>query len=74
MKKICKICENEYNTDNYSRVYCYTCSGGSTRRDNETRKHQKTILRRSMKLQAIKMLGNKCCMPNKNNIKNFKII
>lgn len=60
MKKVCKICENEFETDNYSRIYCYICSGDSTRKSNETRKHQKTILRRSMKLQAIKLLGNKC--------------
>ncbi len=38
----------------------YIASGNSTRNDNETRKHQKTILRRNMKLQAIKMLGGKC--------------
>ena len=60
MNKICKICENEFNTENSTRIYCYNCSGDSTRRDNETRKHQKTVLRRSMKLQAIKLLGGKC--------------
>lgn len=41
--------------------YCYNCSGDSTRHDNNTRKHQKTVLRRSMKLQAVKLLGGKCC-------------
>ena len=60
MIKKCKICEVEFDTDNYSRIYCYKCSGDSTRNDNETRKHQKTILRRSMKLQAIKLLGGRC--------------
>lgn len=60
MIKICKICENEFITDNYSRIYCYNCSGNSLRNDIESRKHQKTILRRSMKLQAIKLLGGKC--------------
>lgn len=60
MKKICEICEKEFETDSYSRIYCYECSGDSTRTDYETRKHQKTILRRSMKLQAIKILGGKC--------------
>ena len=60
MLKICKICENKFDTENATRIYCYTCSGDSTRRDNETRKHQKTVLRRSMKLQAIKLLGGKC--------------
>ncbi len=62
MIKKCKICENNFKTDNYSRIYCYKCSGDSTRFDNETRKHQKTVLRRSMKLQAIKLLGGKCCV------------
>ena len=60
MIKKCKICEKEFNTDNYSRIYCYECSGDSTIQDNETRKHQKTILRRSMKLQSVKLLGGKC--------------
>ena len=60
MIKICKICENEFITDNYSRIYCYNCSGNSSKNDIESRKHQKTILRRSMKLQAIKLLGGKC--------------
>lgn len=60
MIKICEICNEKFDTNNKSRIYCYDCSGDSTRLDNETRKHQKTILRRSMKLQAIKLLGGKC--------------
>ena len=60
MIKICEICEKQFNTNSKSRLYCYECSGESTRKENETRKHQKTILRRSMKKQAIKMLGGKC--------------
>ena len=60
MQKICEICNEEFETSSSSRIYCYNCSGESTRHDNQTRKHQKTILRRSMKLQAIKMLGGKC--------------
>lgn len=60
MLKICEICNEKFETNSYSRIYCYKCSGESTRNDNLTRKHQKTILRRSMKLQAIKLLGNKC--------------
>lgn len=60
MIKVCKICENKFDTDSKSRIYCYKCSRDSTRSDNETRKHQKTVLRRSMKLQAIKLLGGKC--------------
>ena len=60
MLKICEICNQDYETNSHSRIYCYKCSGESTRNDYLTRKHQKTILRRSMKLQAIKLLGNKC--------------
>ena len=60
MKKICEICEQKFETNSKSRLYCYECSGESTRMNNESRKHQKTILRRSMKKQAIKTLGGKC--------------
>ncbi|MBR6033350.1 MAG: hypothetical protein IKP28_01130 [Clostridia bacterium] len=73
-------------TDNKSRIYCYECSGDSSRNNNESRKHQKTILRRSMKLQAIKILGGKCSICGYNkcidalefhhenaNIKEFKL-
>ncbi len=62
MIKICEICQNKFDTNSSSRIYCYNCSGDSTRRDNQSRKHQKTVLRRSMKLQAIKLLGNKSCL------------
>ena len=61
MTKICEICENIFETKSSTRIYCYKCSGESTRLDNQTRKHQKTILRRNMKLQAIKLLGGRCC-------------
>jgi len=47
MLKVCEICNKEYETNSYIRIYCYECSGESTRRDNFTRKHQKTILRRN---------------------------
>ena len=60
MIKICEICNQKFESNSSSRIYCYDCSGDSTRSQNETRKHQKTILRRSMKKQAIKMLGGKC--------------
>ena len=60
MIRKCKICEKVFETKSSTRIYCYECSGNSIRSDNETRKHQKTILRRNMKLQAIKMLGGKC--------------
>lgn len=61
MKKYCEICNEEFEANSSTRIYCYNCSGDSTRKDNQTRKHQKTVLRRSMKLQAIKLLGGKCC-------------
>ncbi len=60
MKKICEICSNEFETKSATRIYCYNCSGESTRSDNESRKHQKTILRNNMKKQAVKLLGGKC--------------
>ena len=59
MIKICEICNQIFETKSSTRLYCYECSGESTRSDNNTRKHQKTILRRNMKLQAIKLLGGK---------------
>ena len=59
MIKICEICGKKFETKSSTRLYCYECSGESTRSDNYTRKHQKTILRRNMKLQAIKLLGGK---------------
>ena len=62
MTKVCEICENKLETNSKSRLYCYDCSGESTRTNKETRKHQKTILRRSMKKQAIKLLGGKCVL------------
>lgn len=60
MEKYCEICNKKFESNSSSRIYCYDCSGESTRAKNETRKHQKTILRRSMKKQAIKILGGKC--------------
>jgi len=61
MIKICEICNEKFATNSSTRIYCYDCSGDSTRKDNNTRKHQKTIFRRNMKLQAIKLLGGECC-------------
>ena len=62
MIKVCEICDKEFDSNSKTRLYCYECSGESTRSDNSTRKHQKTILRRSMKQQAVKLLGGKCCV------------
>ena len=41
MIKICEICNNKFETKSATRIYCYHCSGESTRSDNITRKHQK---------------------------------
>ena len=60
MIKICEICEKKFETKSSTRIYCYECSGESTRLDNSTRKHQKTFLRNNMKKQAVKLLGGKC--------------
>ena len=60
MIKICEICEKKFETNSSTRIYCYECSGESTRLDNRTRKHQKTILRNNMKKQAVNLLGGKC--------------
>lgn len=57
MIKICEICSEKFDSNSKSRIYCYKCSGESTRLNNETQKHQKTILRQSMKKQAIELLG-----------------
>ena len=54
MKKICDICGASFETKSSTRIYCYDCSGDSTRNIDKTRKHQKAILRRSMKLHSIK--------------------
>ena len=60
MVKICEICSKKFDSNSGTRFYCYDCGGDATRSKNETRKHIKTVLRRSMKLQAIKLLGGKC--------------
>lgn len=53
MIKVCEICENKFETKSSTRIYCYKCSGESTRLDNETRKHQKTILRNNIKRKEV---------------------
>ena len=53
MIKVCEICKNKFETKSSTRIYCYKCSGESTRLDNETRKHQKTILRNNIKRKEV---------------------
>ena len=55
MIKECEICSRKFETKSSTRIYCYKGSSESTRSNYKTRKHQKTILRKSMKLQAIKL-------------------
>ena len=31
MIKICEICDSEFETKSATRIYCYKCSGESTR-------------------------------------------
>ena len=45
MIKICEICNGKFETKSSTRIYCYDCSGESTRDNYTTRKHKKTILR-----------------------------
>ena len=66
MIRICEICNNKFETKSSTRIYCYECSGESTRNVYTTRKHQKTVLRRSMKFQAVKLLGGKCSISGYN--------
>lgn len=35
MTKICEICNNKFDTNSSTRIYCYNCSGDSTRNDNQ---------------------------------------
>ena len=49
MIRICEICNNKFETKSSTRIYCYECSGESTRDNYATIKNQKTILRRNMK-------------------------
>ena len=35
MIKICEICNSKFETKTSTRIYCYNCSGESTRIDNE---------------------------------------
>ena len=60
MKRNCQICKIEFNTKSSTRLYCYQCSPSSTRKVADARKHHKTILRRKMKEEGIKLLGSKC--------------
>jgi len=43
-KDVIIICKNLFETNSTTRLYCYNCSGESTRNDYKMWKHQKTIL------------------------------
>ena len=36
MIKVCEICENKFETKSSTRIYCYECSGESTRINYES--------------------------------------
>jgi len=38
MIKICDICNKKFETKSHSRIYCYDCSGESSRSKNEALK------------------------------------
>ena len=48
MKKVYEICENRFEINSKSRIYCFDCSGESTRKGNETRKNQKQYIAEKM--------------------------
>ena len=50
MKKICDICGASFETKSSTRIIVMTV----VQIQQETRKHQKTILRKSVKLHGIK--------------------
>lgn len=62
MKKICEICENEFETNKFGhqRKYCFECSPNNGDGPMATNCHHKTQLRRAMKKQAVKLKGGKC--------------
>ena len=42
MLKICGICNDKFETSSSTRIYCYECSGESTREDKNKTEYQKT--------------------------------
>lgn len=60
MIKIYEFFHYKFHIKYWSRIYCYKCRGDYTSLDDELKKHQKTILKRSIKLQTINLLARKC--------------
>ena len=59
MIRKCKICDKTFETKSSTRIYCYECSGNSTRNDNETRKHQKNNIKKKHEVTSNKDVGRK---------------
>lgn len=62
MKKQCKICGKEFDTQKYGskRKYCFDCSPHYENGDNHSRAMTITAIRRAIKIQLVKYKGGKC--------------
>lgn len=56
LKKICPICNSEFETQYYNRIYCYTCSPEQKQYGNQ----YQGIKSRAIKHQLILYKGGKC--------------
>ncbi|KFZ25998.1 MAG: hypothetical protein KQ78_01975 [Candidatus Izimaplasma bacterium HR2] len=67
MKK-CEICGKEFTPikGGGTRKYCFECSPSTKNGEGEKERqvHNKTVLRRAMKKQAVKIKGGKCSKCN----------
>lgn len=59
MKKICEVCEREFETLSQGgrRKYCFICQPNMSREDKN---HSSSGLKRAMKKEAIRRKGGKC--------------
>lgn len=46
MIRVCEIRSRKFETKSSTRIYCYKCSGESTRSNYKTRKHQKNNIKK----------------------------
>lgn len=70
MKKICKICQQEFETikNGSSRIYCFECSPSYEKNNNISRGSTITAIRIALKKRLVQIKGGKCeiCGYNKN--------
>jgi len=57
--KKCIICSSKYKANHPNRKYCYDCSPSIEERNGSQSKN-KTALKKSMKKEAVKLLGGEC--------------